>query len=119
MGIGDEIHDHLVQLVRICPEQGESGRQLPIYRNRIHLEPIDQQLHRPLDRRIERHVLALGWVLPCQGKEVTYNPHTALGGLHNGLHGIGLGVVRPLFVEEVSLHHDDGEGIVELMRHTR
>ena len=63
--------------------------------------------------------MALGRVLPRQGEEVTHDPHTALGGLHNGLHGFGLDVVLPLLVEEVSLHHDDGEGIIELMRHTR
>src|SRR5437870_395430 len=117
MGVGDEIHDHLMQLVRICPEQGESWRELPVYRNRIHLEPIDQQLHRPVDHRIERHVLALGWVLPCQGEEVTHNPYTALGSLRNGLYGFGLDVVLalarlrrrralPFLMEEVSLHHD-------------
>ena len=72
-----------------------------------------------MDHRIERHILALGWVLPCQGKEVTHNPHTALGSLHNGLHGFDLDVVLPLLVEEVSLHHDDAERIIELMRHTR
>src|SRR5262245_21363472 len=83
-----------------------------------------------MDHRIESHILTLGWMLPCQDDEVTHNPHTALGSLHNGLQGLSLDVLLPLvrlrrrkalpfLVEEVSLHHDNGKGVIELMRHTR
>ena len=60
MGVGDEIHDHLVELVGIGPEHREIGRQLESHLDVIHGQGVGDQLDRLLDDLVQPHLLALG-----------------------------------------------------------
>src|SRR5256712_5686797 len=72
-----------------------------------------------LDHPVERHVSPLGWTLAGEGQEVLDDAPAALGRGADLLGPLAEGVVVGHFAEEVRLTHDDGQGIVQLVRDTR
>src|SRR5437899_980026 len=79
MGVGDEIHDHLVKLVWVGPENWEVGRQLEPHLDVIHFQGVGEQLDRLLDDLVQPRLLALGRALTGERQEVPYGAHAAFG----------------------------------------
>ena len=119
VGIGDEIHEHLPDLIRIGPYGWEIGVQAQLHGNAVDPERWLQQLQGMRNEGVEIHRDALGRVLARQGQEIAHQPLTACGRLGNLLGVFRHDIPGGLFAQQVGLQQDHGQGIIQLMRHAR
>ena len=117
--VGHEVHDDLVELMGVSPEHREVVGQIEDDLDVVSPQFVGEQLDRLLDHPVERHVSPLGWALAGEGEEVLDDAPAALGRGADLLGPLAEGVVVGHFAEEVRLPHDDGQGIVQLVRDTR
>src|SRR4029450_7342669 len=87
------------------------------YVNLIELQRIPQQLQGLLDYVVELHTGALWCIGTRQGEKIPHNALTPYSGLMNIRHHLGQVAVHDLLPEQVRLHHERGQGVIEFVRH--
>jgi hypothetical protein len=117
MGVGQEIRHHMLQLMRVRPEQGHRLGQVQMHRNAVDLQGMLQQDQHVANYGMERHRLARRRLLPRQRQETLYHAATALHGLPEGGEVVRPRARPPRFVQVVELEGRHGQGIVEFMGH--
>ena len=117
MRVGEETDDHLVQLMAVGLEDrhrlGEPQLDLDGRRPQL----VREQLDGLGDYAVHRHRAALGRAVARERQEVLHDSRTALG---RGVDLVGARLVRRLggaLLQQHHLPHDDGERVVELVRH--
>src|SRR5215831_2004503 len=101
----------------VSPEHRQVICQLLDDVDLIKLQRILQQLQGLLDYVVELHTCALWCVGTRQGEKIPHNALTAYSGLMNLRHHLGQIAVHDLLPEQVRLHHEGGQGVVEFVRH--
>ena len=80
MGIGDEVHEHLVELMGIGPEHRQLVGQVQDDLDAVRPKLVAQQLDRVPDDLVELRLAPLGRVLARHGQEIPHDPGAALRG---------------------------------------
>jgi len=110
--VGEEVDEHLLQLVRIPPEEGDLVVEVQVHRHVVDPQGIGQELHGLRHQCVERDRHALRRVLAGQGEKL---PHQALAACRRlgDLRGrLGQRAIPEVFSQELGLQHNAGEGIV-------
>src|SRR3989442_15074851 len=103
--------------MRVSPEHRQVVCQPLDDVNLLELQRIPQQLQGLLDHIVELHTCALWCVGTRQGEKIPHNALTAYSSLMDLRHHLGQVAVHGLLPEQVRLHHERGQGVVEFVRH--
>ena len=117
LGVDDEVHDHLVQLVGVAVHRRQAGRQVEHHVDVGAAQPVAGQLQRAHHHLAEHHRPAPRRPRPRHGEEGPHDAGAALGG--------GVDLLDPRRHRRVGRHlaqhrgiaDDDRERVVELVRH--
>src|SRR5439155_24264317 len=118
MRVRDEIDNDLVELMGGGPEDGKLLRQVEDDLDVVGPQLVGEQLDRLSNHLIEGHLMTLRRLLAGQGEEVADDARAALGCRADLLGSPSERSVPDDFSHEMRLPHEDGQGVVELMRDT-
>ena len=79
MAVGDQVDEHLMQLVNVGPEDGQVIRQLERDLDSVRAQRIADQVERLVHHEVEIDFLAFRRALARQGEEVSHDAGTAFG----------------------------------------
>jgi len=118
VGIGDEIHQDLMELVGVRPQRRQPGGELAGHLDTVRAQLVGQHLESALDHHVDRHRPALRWPLPGQGQEVLHDPGAPVGRGLDLLGAAGQRFVLGAFAQQVSVPGQHRQRIVELVGNT-
>ena len=117
LGVDDEVHEHLVQLVLVRHDRRQVGRIGTRDLDAGAPQAVGQDLDAAVENRPDIHRLDLAGFLPGQGEEAPDDPGAALGGRPQpGQRVPDSRIFTPLLEHDGAPEHDR-ERIVQFMRH--
>ena len=118
LGVGDQVQEHLLELVRVRHRFGDLLVVVPHHVDSPHPELVAPELQRVVQHLIDRGRGPLRLVLAREGQEVL---HDAGGAPRLGVDHLGRrALVRPealLGEQQLGERRDPGERVVQLVRH--
>src|SRR5207247_7834470 len=78
MGIGDEIHEHLMELMSVRPQWRQPFREIQRDPDAVGAQLVGEHFQGLLNYQIQIHSAALGWTLAREREEIPHDPRAAL-----------------------------------------
>ena len=116
VGVGDEVHDHLMELVGIRPELRKVLGQIEVDLDVVDPQRVREQLHRLLNDLIEARELPLEGMLPGQGQKISDDPHASLRGIRDPVDALAGRPVAERLAEDRAVPGHHRERVVQLVR---
>jgi hypothetical protein len=115
VGIGDEIHDDLVELMGIRPERRKIVGQVEADVDVVDPQRVGEQLHRFSNDLIGTHQLPLRRMLTGQRQEVAHDPHASLRGGGDPVETLPERAVAERLTQDRAVPGHDRQRVVQLM----